>query len=76
MTSQPIIPRHSVPFFDELFVNSPLCQICLYANLGIGGVCSLLLNRRVPSELRIKNSQIITCGAHRNWIKNVDFSDS
>ena len=75
MTDQPIIPKHSLPFLDELFVNSPLCQICVFANLGIGGVCSLFLNRRVPSELIIQNSQIITCSAHQNWVENVDFSE-
>ena len=75
MTDQPIIPKHIVPFLDELFVNSPLCQICVYANLGIGGVCSLLLNRRVPSELIVQNSQIVTCGTHRNWVEDVDLSE-
>ncbi len=66
---------NSVPFLDEMFVNSPLCQICVYANWRMGGVCDLLLNYRLPSKLVIQNSQIISCGAHQNWVEEIDFGD-
>ncbi|MHA1994488.1 MAG: hypothetical protein ACW97Z_08120 [Candidatus Hodarchaeales archaeon] len=75
MTSQPLIQPKSLPFLDEIFVNSPLCQICEFANWGMGGVCSLLLNRRIPSVLVVKSSQVISCSAHRNWVENLKGQD-
>lgn len=63
-----------LPFLDDVFLNSPLCQICEYGST-FGGVCSLLLNRRIPFNLVVKNSQIITCSAHRNWIENFGDDD-
>ena len=72
MTAKPSIPSQTYPFLDEVFSNSPLCQICIYANYGIGGVCSLLLNRRLPSDLVIKDSKIISCTAHRNWVDEIE----
>ena len=71
MTSKSRFPMDDIPFVDEIFLNSPLCQICEYANM-FGGVCSLLLNRRVPSSLIIKESQIMSCSSHRNWIQSLD----
>ena len=71
MTSKTRFPIDDTPFVDEVFLNSPLCQICEYANM-FGGVCSLLLNRRIPSSIIIKDSQIMSCSSHRNW---VDFLD-
>ncbi|MHA2306651.1 MAG: hypothetical protein ACXACU_14815 [Candidatus Hodarchaeales archaeon] len=71
MTSKSRFPIDDIPFVDEIFLNSPLCQICEYANM-FGGVCSLLLNRRVPSTLIIKNSQIMSCSSHRNWVQSFD----
>ncbi|MHA2074619.1 MAG: hypothetical protein ACW97X_08380 [Candidatus Hodarchaeales archaeon] len=71
MTSKSRFPIDDIPFVDEIFLNSPLCQICEYANL-FGGVCSLLLNRRVPSTLIIKDSQIMSCSSHRNWVQSLD----
>lgn len=71
MTSKSRFPIDDIPFVDELFLNSPLCQICEYANM-FGGVCSLLLNRRVPSCLTIKESQIMSCSSHRNWVQSLD----
>jgi len=70
MTSNPEIPVTNLPFLDEIFFNSPLCQICEYASI-FGGVCSLLLNRRIPVNLIVKNSQIVSCSAHRNWIQTI-----
>jgi hypothetical protein len=61
----------SFPFLDEVFLNSPLCQICEFANYGIGGVCSLLLNRRIPVNIIVKDSKVVSCSAHRNWIENL-----
>jgi hypothetical protein len=72
LTSQPKPETKLFLFLDEIFLNSPLCQICEYAIWGMGDVCSLMLNRRVPSELVIQNSQIIFCGSHRNWIEEID----
>ncbi len=72
MVNKSSIPVDDIPFLDELFLNSPLCQICEYANM-FGGVCSLLLNRRVP-DLVIKKARIISCSAHRNWILELDDS--
>ena len=72
MTAKPFFPSRSYPFLDQVFANSPLCQICIYANYGIGGVCALLLNRRMPSDLVIKGSQIVSCKAHRNWVDEFD----
>ena len=71
MTSKSRLPIDNIPFVDEIFLNSPLCQICEYANM-FGGVCSLLLNRRIPSSLIIKESQIISCSSHRNWVQSLD----
>ena len=65
-TSKPLI------FLDELFLSSPLCQICKYANWGLGGVCSLLLNRQMPAELVIKGSRIVFCSFHRNWVESIE----
>ncbi|MFX1421221.1 MAG: hypothetical protein ACFFB2_02750 [Promethearchaeota archaeon] len=56
------------PFLDEVVLNSPLCQICEYASI-FGCICSLLLNRRLPVHLVVKNSQVVSCSAHRNWIR-------
>ena len=75
LTIKPTYPTSIFPFLDEVFSKSPLCQICIYANYGIGGVCSLLLNRRMPSDLVIKGSQIVSCKAHRNWIEEFDQTD-
>ena len=72
MATRSSVPVDDIPFLDELFLNSPLCQICEYANM-FGGVCSLLLNRRVP-DLVIKHARIISCSAHRNWILELDES--
>ena len=74
MASNPEIPVISLPFLDEVFFKSPLCQICEYASI-FGGVCSLLLNRRIPINLLVKNSQIVSCSAHRNWVQSLDESD-
>lgn len=71
MTSKSRFSMNDIPFVDEIFLNSPLCQICEYANM-FGGVCSLLLNRRVPSSLIIKESQIMSCSSHRNWIQSLE----
>ena len=75
MTIKPTFPLKSCPFLDQVFANSPLCQICIYANYGIGGVCSLLLNRRIPADLVIKESRIVSCKAHRNWVEEIDQAD-
>jgi hypothetical protein len=75
LTIKPQFPTTTFPFLDEVFKNSPLCQICIYANYGIGGVCSLLLNRRMPNDLVIKGSQIVSCKAHRNWVEELDQTD-
>ena len=75
MASNPEIPVISLPFLDEVFFKSPLCQICEYASI-FGGVCSLLLNRRIPINLFVKNSQIVSCSAHRNWVQSLDESDN
>jgi hypothetical protein len=72
MAAKSSIPVDNIPFLDELFLNSPLCQICEYANM-FGGVCSLLLNRRVP-DLVIKHARIMSCSAHRNWVLELDES--
>ena len=72
MTAKPNFPAQTYPFLDEVFSNSPLCQICIYANYGIGGVCSLLLNRRMPSDLVIRDSKIVSCKAHRNWVDEIE----
>lgn len=74
MTSNPEISVFNTPFLDEVFFNSPLCQICEYASL-FGGVCSLLLNRRIPVNFVVKNSQIVSCSAHRNWLHTLEGSD-
>ncbi len=74
MASNPEIQLISLPFLDEVFFKSPLCQICEYASI-FGGVCSLLLNRRIPINLLVKNSQIVSCSAHRNWVQSLDESD-
>ncbi len=66
------IPSDDIPFLDEIFLNSPLCQICEYANM-FGGVCSLLLNRKIP-DLVIKKAKIMSCSAHRNWVLEIDES--
>ena len=71
MTTNPEIPVFKSPFLDEVFFNSPLCQICEYASL-FGGVCSLLLNRRLPVNFVVKQSQIVSCSAHRNWLQTLD----
>ena len=71
MTTNPEIPVFNSPFLDEVFFNSPLCQICEYASL-FGGVCSLLLNRRLPVNFVVKQSQIVSCSAHRNWLQTLD----
>ncbi|UCE14869.1 MAG: hypothetical protein JSV04_06720 [Candidatus Heimdallarchaeota archaeon] len=65
----------NLPFLDEVFYNSPLCQICEYASI-FGGVCSLLLNRRIPVNLVVKKSQIVSCSAHRNWLQTLDDFDT
>ena len=75
MTAKPSFPPRSYPFLDQVFENRPLCQICIYANYGLGGVCALLLNRRIPSDLVIKGSQIVSCKAHRNWVEEFDQDD-
>ncbi len=75
MASNPEINAINLPFLDEVFFNSPLCQICEYASI-FGGVCSLLLNRRIPVNFMVKNSQIVSCSAHRNWIESIDPSDT
>ena len=67
MTSNPDIPVS--PFLDEVFFNSPLCQICEFASI-FGSVCLLLLNRRLPVSLIVKKSQVVSCSAHRNWIQS------
>ncbi|MFX0170602.1 MAG: hypothetical protein ACFE9L_01650 [Candidatus Hodarchaeota archaeon] len=54
MASKSTNPSIDLPFLDEVFLNSLLCQICEFANYGIGGVCSLLLNRRIPVNLVIQ----------------------
>ena len=74
LASNPEVNATNLPFLDEVFYNSPLCQICEYASI-FGGVCSLLLNRRIPVNLLVKNSQIVSCSAHRNWIETIDPSD-
>ncbi|MFX0126073.1 MAG: hypothetical protein ACFFAE_20800 [Candidatus Hodarchaeota archaeon] len=74
MNSNSEIPVFNSPFLDEVFFNSPLCQICEYASL-FGGVCSLLLNRRIPVNLVVKNSQIVSCSAHRNWLQILEWND-
>lgn len=74
MASDPEIPIRKLPFLDEVFFNSPLCQICEFASI-YGGVCSLLLNRRIPVNLVVKNSQIVSCSAHRNWVQSLDSSN-
>ncbi len=74
MASNPEISLINLPFLDEVFFKSPLCQICEYASI-FGGVCSLLLNRRIPINLLVKNSQIVSCSAHRNWVQSLDESD-
>ncbi|MHA2224613.1 MAG: hypothetical protein ACXAC8_05385 [Candidatus Hodarchaeales archaeon] len=61
----------SLPFIDEVFLKSPLCQICEYASM-FGGTCSLLLNRRLPLNFNVKNSQIVSCSAHKNWLQSLD----
>ncbi len=66
------ILSEDIPFLDEVFLNSPLCQICEYANM-FGGVCSLLLNRKIP-DLVIKKAKIMSCSAHRNWVLEIDES--
>ncbi|MFX0150432.1 MAG: hypothetical protein ACFFAJ_06605 [Candidatus Hodarchaeota archaeon] len=76
MTSKSKISSIDLPFLDEVFLNSPLCQICEFANYGIGGVCSLLLNRRIPVNLVIQESKIISCSMHRNWISGLGISTS
>jgi hypothetical protein len=38
-----------------------------------GGVCSLLLNRKIP-DLVIKKAKIMSCSAHRNWVLEIDES--
>ncbi|MHA1974462.1 MAG: hypothetical protein ACTSW1_15800 [Candidatus Hodarchaeales archaeon] len=73
-----VIENHNVsdfPFIDEIFFNSPLCQICEYAAYGMGGVCSLILNRRLPKNLVIKDSQIISCSAQKSWVQGLELSD-
>ncbi len=75
LASNPEINAINLPFLDEVFFNSPLCQICEYASI-FGGVCSLLLNRRIPVNLMVKNSQIVSCSAHRNWIETIDSFDA
>ena len=75
MASNPEISLINLPFLDEVFFKSPLCQICEYASI-FGGVCSLLLNRRIPINLLVKNSQIVSCSAHRNWVQSIDESDA
>lgn len=75
MVSNHIFPALNLPFLDEVFYNSPLCQICEYASI-FGGVCSLLLNRRIPVNLVVKESQIVSCSAHRNWLQTLDDSDT
>ncbi len=75
LASNPVIKAINLPFLDEVFFNSPLCQICEYASI-FGGVCSLLLNRRIPVNLMVKNSQIVSCSAHRNWIETIDSVDT
>lgn len=72
MTSSTQASPKSLIYLDELFLSSPLCQICKYANWGIGGVCSLLLNRQVPTELVVKSSQIVFCSFHRNWVESIE----
>jgi hypothetical protein len=74
MTSKPDLSAINLPFLDEVFLNSPLCQICEYANYGIGGVCLLLLNRKIPIDLVIKDSKILSCSAHRNWVNGLGIS--
>ena len=59
-----------LPFFDDLFLNSPLCQICAHGS-PLGEVCFLLLNHRTPLDLVIKGSQVISCSAHLNWLDNI-----
>ncbi|MFX1283118.1 MAG: hypothetical protein ACFFB5_05655 [Promethearchaeota archaeon] len=71
MTSSHSISGPNLPFLDEIFCNSPLCQICEYASVS-GGVCLLLLNRRFPVNLIVKDSQVVSCSAHRNWIQSLD----
>lgn len=71
LTTNPEIPVFNSPFLDEVFFNSPLCQICEYASL-FGGVCSLLLNRRLPVNFIVKQSQIVSCSAHRNWLQTLE----
>ncbi len=73
MASTSGINLKSLPFIDEVFSNSPLCQICEYANM-FGGVCSLILNRRLPLNFNVKNSQIVSCSAHKNWLQSLDES--
>lgn len=73
MTSNSEISIRNLPFLDDVFFNSPLCQICEYDSI-FGGVCSLLLNRRIPIDLIVKNSRIVTCSAHRNWLQSINGS--
>ncbi|MHA1214396.1 MAG: hypothetical protein ACTSR2_13730 [Candidatus Hodarchaeales archaeon] len=73
-----VIENHNVtdfPFIDEVFFNSPLCQICEYAGYGMGGVCSLILNRRLPKNLVIKDSQIVSCDAQKSWVQGLKLVD-
>lgn len=74
LTSKSEISVFNTPFLDEVFFNSPLCQICEYASL-FGGVCSLLLNRRIPDNFTVKSSQIVSCSAHRNWLQTLEGND-
>lgn len=74
MTTNPNIPVFDSPFLDEVFINSPLCQICEYASL-FGGVCSILLNRRLPVNFVVKQAQIVSCSAHQNWLQTIDDDD-